>query len=125
MLSDAQDEALERLQSHALKCIFGPNLSARKLRELAGVTTLRVRRIEHCDKFARKCAESDRFSHWFPRTVGRRSGRNKEEYKEEYARCKDCIIPPSSICAGALMGRRGVPTGREIDNIEKTGVGND
>ena len=52
MLSDAQDEALERLQTHALKCIFGPGLSGRRMRDMAGVQTLRERRIEQCDKFA-------------------------------------------------------------------------
>ena len=33
-LTDAQDEELDRLQNHALKCIFGPH-SGRKLREMA------------------------------------------------------------------------------------------
>ena len=41
-LTDEQDEALNRLQNHALKCIFGP-FPGRKLRELAGLTTLRSR----------------------------------------------------------------------------------
>ena len=43
-LTDDQDERLERLQDHALKSIFGPELSARRLRGLAGVETLRERR---------------------------------------------------------------------------------
>ena len=43
MLMDRHDEAIERLQTHALKCIFGPKLSGRKLREQAGVSTLRER----------------------------------------------------------------------------------
>ena len=33
MLNDYQDELLERLQTHALKCIYGPGLSGRKMRE--------------------------------------------------------------------------------------------
>ena len=41
-LTDEQDERLERLQDHALKCIFGPEQSARKLRGLAGIETLRL-----------------------------------------------------------------------------------
>ena len=52
-LTDAQDEELERLQDHALKCIFG-KFSGRKLREMAGVTSLRERREILCDKFAKK-----------------------------------------------------------------------
>ena len=40
-LTDEQDERLERLQDHALKTIFGPELSARRLRGLAGLDPLR------------------------------------------------------------------------------------
>ena len=58
MLTDPQDEAIERLQSLALKCIFGPRIFARKMRQMAGLQTLRHRRIDHCDKFACKCANS-------------------------------------------------------------------
>ena len=57
MMTDTQDEALERLQTHALKCIFGPGLSGRRMRELAGLDTLRERRISQCDRFAKKCVE--------------------------------------------------------------------
>ena len=107
MMNDSYDEAVERLQTHALKCIFGPRLSARRLRELAGVSTLRQRRIEHCDKFARKCADSPRFSHWFPPVSGRRSGRNGDEYKEEYARCKRLYNSPLFYMRRRLNGKPG------------------
>ena len=50
-ITDKQDEELERLQSHALKCIYGTDQSARQLRERANIQTLRVRREELCDKF--------------------------------------------------------------------------
>lgn len=30
-LTDAQDELIDSLQNHALKCVFGPGLSARKI----------------------------------------------------------------------------------------------
>ena len=86
-LSDRQDEEVERLQSHALRCIYGPRLSARKLKERAGVTSLRDRRIDICDKFADKCIRNERFSHWFPRNEGGRKTRSKDIYKEEFARC--------------------------------------
>ena len=66
MLSDAQDKAIERLQTHALKCIFTPGLSGRKLRALSGLTTLHERRIEHCDKFDEMFVRNPRFEHWFP-----------------------------------------------------------
>ena len=44
-LMDAQDELLERLQNHALKTIYGPGISAKKMRELSGLPTLRERRV--------------------------------------------------------------------------------
>ena len=46
MLTDKQDEALERCQSHSLRCIYGMNISSAKMRRRAGVTTLRQRCIE-------------------------------------------------------------------------------
>ena len=66
MITDSQDEAIERLQTHALKCIFGPRISGHRMRQMADNTTLRERQIEAMDKFAHKCADSDRFLHWFP-----------------------------------------------------------
>ena len=41
MLTDEQDEALERCQSHALRCIYGMNVSGSEMRRRAGVSTLR------------------------------------------------------------------------------------
>ena len=67
LLTDEMDEELDRLQNWALQIIFGPKLVGRRLRTLAGVTTLRQRRVEHCDKFASKCAKLPRFEHWFPK----------------------------------------------------------
>lgn len=48
-LTDEQDQQLERLQAQALKSIFG----YKKMREKADLPTLRARRIELVDKFAR------------------------------------------------------------------------
>ena len=106
MITDAQDEALERLQVHALRAIFGPRLSGRKLRGLAGLTTLRERRILQVDKFARKCLESDRFSHWFPRNEARKT-RNSEEYHEQYARCDRLKNSPLFYMRRRLNGKAG------------------
>ena len=87
MLADWQDEGLKRLQTHALKCIYGPGISGKRMRELAGLDTLRERRITRCDRFAANCANGDRFCDWFPRNVARRATRRgAEQYKEEYAR---------------------------------------
>ena len=88
MLTDEQDELLDRCQAHALRCIFGKDMSYEKMRELAGVTTLRQRREELCDKFAAKCLKNPRFAPWFPRRDTWRSGRSGgEDFREEFARC--------------------------------------
>ena len=87
-LTDEQDQLLEGAQAGALRAIFGPKISARKLRSMAGVCTLRERRVEHCDKFARKCLLNERFACWFPLKSGRQSERhNQEKYREDFARC--------------------------------------
>ena len=88
-LTDDQDEWLERLQNHVLKCIYGPFNFARKLRRAAGIPTLRCRRINLCDKLVKKALANPRFQHWFPLRTGRMSSRNSKQelYHEEKARC--------------------------------------
>ena len=108
MITDAQDEDLERLQTHALRCIFGSRISGRRLREMAGVSTLRSRRIEHCDRFASRCAASDRFSDWFPLNQRRgRATRGGEEYAEHYARCDRLVNSPLFYMRRRLNGKQG------------------
>ena len=106
MLTDRQDEMVERLQMHALKCIFGPRISARRMRGMAEIGTLRERRIEACDKFAQKCVASDRFEVWFPKNEGRRT-RKTEEYVEEYARCDRLFNSPIFYMRRRLNGKAG------------------
>ena len=87
ILTDEQDQIIERIQSQALKNIYDYKMSYADMREKAEVTTLRARRIEMCDKFAEKAAHSGRFSCWFPLTEGRQSARNGgEKYREFTAR---------------------------------------
>ena len=90
MMTDEHDEQVERLQSQALKSIFGWKLPYAELRARADLTTLRQRSLELCGKFAEKCAKSTRFGHWFPlRGGGCRSGRiAPDKYVEEFARCE-------------------------------------
>ena len=108
MLADWQDEGLERLQTHALKCIFGPGISGRRMRDMAGLETLRERRITQCDKFAAKCVASDRFSDWFPKCMNRRSARRGGDvYKEEYARCNRLYNSPLFYMRRRLNGKEG------------------
>ena len=68
-----------------MKCIYGYKDSYAAMREKAGVTTRRARRIELCDKFAAKAAANPRFASWFPAQTGR-SGRKGEEFHEFQAR---------------------------------------
>lgn len=107
MLTDEQDEMLENAQVGALRAIFGPKISGRKLREKAGLTTLRKRRIEQCDKFANKCLASERFRHWFPLKEGRISARSSEKYKEFYARCDRLKDSPLFYMRRRLNGKDG------------------
>ena len=108
MITDRQDEEIERLQTHALRCIFGARISGRKLRQLADLTTLRDRRIEHCDRFAKKCARSDRFEHWFPeRRESGRVTRGAEQYQESYARCDRLFNSPLFYMRRRLNGKQG------------------
>ena len=85
MLTDDQDQVLERLQASALRCIYRYQTPYSKMRQLAEVSTLRERRVAACDKFANKCLGSKRFSKWFPLKTGRRGRSGAEIYIEEYA----------------------------------------
>ena len=87
-LTNEQDEAL---QNGALKCIYGPGISAREMRRLSGLTALRCRREDQCLKFAKKCAANPLFADWFPIKSTRtslRTAKQTEIYKESKARCE-------------------------------------
>lgn len=112
LLSDEQDEALERAQVGALRAIFDYKLSGRKLRKLAGISTLRERRISHCDKFASKCAASPRFQGWFPLKAEGRTTRGKEKYVENYARCDRLKNSPIYFMRRRLNGKDGLSYGK-------------
>lgn len=111
MMTDRQDEEVERLQSQALKFIYGKDCPYKKMRELAAVETLRSRRVAACDKFASKCASSGRFAHWFPLKVqSRRSTRGaneKEKYQELFARCDRLYNSPLYYMRRRMNGKPG------------------
>ena len=114
LLTDELDEELDWMQNHALRCIFGPS-GGRKLRQLAGVTTLRQRRIEHCDAFAAKCLKNGRFAGWFPLKQGRRSTRGdgaREKYLETFARCERLRASPLHFFRRRLNGKQGKEYGK-------------
>ena len=109
ILTDEQDQVVERLQAGALRCIYGWDVSYSRMRELAGVTTLRERRIQACDKFAAKCVASRRFKEWFPLKGGTRTSarKNTEKYLEEYARCNRLRNTPIFFMRRRLNGKEG------------------
>ena len=107
MMTDEQDQQLENAQVGALRAIFGFGLSARKLRQHAEVETLRQRRIDLTDKFARKAAASTRFSKWFPRNEGGRAVRNRDEYKEFFAKTDRLKNSPLFYMRRRLNGKEG------------------
>ena len=111
LLTDEEDEHLERLQSTALKFIYGPGLSAGKMRQRAGIETLRTRRIELSDKFAAKAISNPRCSHWFPLRVAARDTRQNmkmsERYIETKARCDRLHNSPVYFMRRRLNGKVG------------------
>ena len=124
-LTDKQDEELDRLQNHALKCIFGP-LLGRKLRDLAGVTMLRRRREDLCDKFARKLVSNPQFAGWFPLKQTRASSRQtgkQEIYLEERARCDQLKNSPMHYFRRQLNGKQGETYGKRYEEYrERVGM---
>ena len=109
MLSNEQDELLDQCQAHALRCIFGKDLSYAEMRKRAGVTTFRQRRIELCDKFAKQCPKNPRFARWFPVKTGVRASQRKaaEIYQEKYARCDRLKNSPVFYMRRRLNGKEG------------------
>ena len=92
MLTNAQDQEVERMQARALKSICGYKDSYAEMREKAGITTHREKRIQLCDKFAEKAAGGGRFG-WFPRREGR-TGRQGETHREFPARTERLFNSP-------------------------------
>ena len=107
MLSDEQDEILDRCQAQALRCIFGKDVSYEEMRRRACVTTLRQCRIKLCDKFAQKCLKNPRFSGWFPRKKAPRYTRTSEEFVEFFARCERLQNSPLYFVRRRLNGKDG------------------
>lgn len=107
-LTDEQDQQIERLQAFALLNIFGYGVPYSQMRDRAGVTTLRQRRIDLCDSFAEKCLKSVRFCKWFPgKLAPRRSARGTEIYMKEYARCDRLRNSPLFYMRRRLNGKPG------------------
>ena len=112
MLTDKEDEQIERLQSTALRYIFGFGLSYKEMRERASLQTLRSRRIKLCDNFAAKCLKNPRFSSWFPAHKPARRSRKPLTYREEFARCDRLRNSPLFYMRRRLNGKSGKDYGK-------------
>ena len=112
MLTDQQDKQIERLQSTALRYVFGYGLSYARMREMVGLDTLRNRRVALCDKFANKCINSDRFSGWFPEVNSARRSRHTLKFKEIYARCDRLKNSPLFYMRRRMNGKEGKKYGK-------------
>lgn len=112
MLTDQQDEQIERLQSTALRYIYGFGLSYAVMREKAGLNTLRSPRIEACNKFAASCLASPRFEGWFPEARRNRRSRQAATYLEEFARCDRLKNSPLFYMRRRLNGKPGKEYGK-------------
>ena len=107
MLTDEQDQVVERLQAQALKNIYGYGVPYATMRKLAGVTTHRERRIDLCDKFAKKACGNPRFAHWFPEREAGRRGRHHEQFHELTARTDRLNNSPLFYFRRRLNGKEG------------------
>lgn len=112
-LTDEQDKTLENLQNAALKMIFGPYISARKMRTKVGLTKLRARRDFLCDKFGAKCTGMKMFESWFVPKTSRSSARVKGDiYVETKARCERLKSSPMHYFRRRLNGKPGKEYGK-------------
>ena len=126
MMTDAQDEEMDRCQAHALRCIYGMGVSYAEMRRRAGVPTLRQRRIDQCDAFASKCLDNPKFRDWFPMKTGRTSGRSGEKYHEKFARCNRLRNTPLYYVRRRLNGKERKDYGaRNRDRRENSYRGGD
>ena len=118
-LTDEQDKLLDRIRNQALKCIFGPFLSGRKMRQLADMPTLWNRRIHLCNKFAKKSLSNPQFAHWF----SMKTAKTREIFLEEKAWCKGLVDSPLYYFRRYLNGKEGKCTGKVIQSSETTDKG--
>ena len=107
LMTDIQDQEMERAQIGALRAIYGYGPSAHDLRQRAGLETLRARRIEQTDKFAQKCLLNPRFCHWFPMKTGRTSSRSGEKYLEVKTKTDRLFNSPVYYMRRRLNGKAG------------------
>lgn len=85
-LTQTQDETLERLQTRALKSIYGYEHSYCSLLQGTGLVRLSERRLARSDAFVNRCLQG-RFRDWFPMALVTRATRSGVRYREDFAQC--------------------------------------
>ena len=102
MITDEQDQKIQRMQ------VYGFGIPYAKMREMAGITTHRARRVELCDKFARNALDNPRFGpRWFPERTNQRRGRHAERFLESTARTDRLQTTPLFYFRRRLNGKSG------------------
>ena len=81
-----QEDDLERVQTRALKDIYGHVYSRKTLMKMSGLETLKERRDKASLKFVQKLANNPRFGGWFPQKRSSSRQLNTQEYVEYPAR---------------------------------------
>ena len=109
LITAEQAAELERQQTQALRNIFGPGMSAVRMREAADIDTLYLRRKKMCLKFANKCLNNERCAGWFterpPPTYARRLNTNYPRYHVPLARTDRYRNSPKNYLR-ALLNRQ-------------------
>ena len=87
MVTRTQSESIERLQSNALKTIWGWEKSYNACLDVAGVERLDERRSKAVLKFADKAKSNPRYSRWFPLNPEiQHDLRTREKYAVDFTR---------------------------------------
>ena len=107
-LSQEQSNALEKMQSRALKIIYGFDLSYEEILEMSGIKTLWTRRERLMDKFIVKLTENPRFSKdWLPQKQFHHLDlRTKLIYQEKFARTERLYRSPKYFIRIRLNEKR-------------------
>ena len=66
MMTQSDDEQLERMQKRILKTVYGYHTSYKEALEKSGLQSLKERREICLKKFTEKTAANSRFDAWFP-----------------------------------------------------------
>ena len=86
MLTQELEERLERVQTRALKNIFGHVYSSKQVLEMSGLYTLKERREKAAIKFANKMVQNKIFAGWFPKRRSKGRTGDQDSYVEYPAR---------------------------------------